>query len=118
VNNADLHEILQRPAVAARNPALGGLAGPERKSNPGPALVKDAQSQPRRQGSVAVVCQIISLRHRVLDSDNNAAGGNKALQDAISRHLAIDDGSETIRFEFAQCHTSGDEGTIVRIAWV
>lgn len=97
---------------------VGRLGRVAREPGQNKPLVSRPQAQPRRQGSVAVVCQIVSLRNRVCDADGSAAGGNKALQDSIARSLLIDDASETIRFEYAQCHTSGPEGTIVRIAWI
>lgn len=105
------------PAIFTESAAVGGLAAAERKQCPQPALDGDPKTFPRRKGRLAVVVTIIACRRRVLDSDNHVAGC-KPLRDIISRSLATDDGSECISFEYGQLHTTGPEGTIVRIAWV
>lgn len=108
--------ILERPAIRAANPALGGVESSQQPKPPR-ALERNAQAKQSRERSLAVCVQIIGLRRRRLDDDNFAAGA-KPLRDAIAASLAIDDGASAIRFEYAQAQTEGPEGTIVRIAWL
>lgn len=104
-------------ANATEPDPLGRLVAPEREQDPRPTLEQDAQAQPRRRGSLAVVVTLIAFRRRLLDDDNNAAGF-KHLRDSISRSLQIDDASSNIRFQCGQLHTSGAEGSLVRIEWL
>lgn len=96
---------------------LGAVGGATGKPSPGPALDQNPKTFPKRKGRMACVVTLVACRHRLCDSDSNAISF-KPLQDAIARSLAIDDGSERIRFEYSQAHTTAAEGTIVRIAWV
>lgn len=103
-----------------RNPqvfgsAVGAVATRVGEQGQVAALVKDPPRQPRRKGGLAVVVTIIACRNRLCDDDNSGMGGGKALRDAIARSLAIDDGSPRIRFEYAQAHTTGTEGCIVKL---
>jgi hypothetical protein len=97
--------------------AVGAVGAAERKPDPRPALDRKPARGHKSKGAVAVVVSIITCRHRELDSDNHVAGC-KALRDAIARSLAIDDGSDRVRWEYGQSHTAGTEGTIVRIEWL
>lgn len=47
--------------------------------------------------------------------DDNAIAGLKPLRDAIARMFGLDDADSRIRFEYGQCRTDGDEGTIVKL---
>ena len=100
---------------ALYGPDLGGMGGQVRECDSTAALVRHQPRQPDRKGSVAVVISLIAFRHRVCDSDNSGMGGCKALRDAIAQTLGCDDGSERLRWQYAQCHTSGAEGTLVKI---
>ncbi len=80
-----------------------------------PALDKDAPAQPRRRGRLAVLVTIIAFRRRLLDDDNNSF---KPIRDSICRSLQIDDASTTIRFQCGQQHTTGAEGSLIRIEWI
>lgn len=115
LTDEQLAAILQRPAVKAVNPDLVEVAPIVRKQGSQPALVKDAPKQPRRRGRLAVVVTLIAFRRRLLDDDNNSF---KPLRDAICRSLAIDDASSTIRFQTGQQHTTGAEGTLIRLEWL
>lgn len=99
----------EKPAV------VGRLATAVREQNPLPTLEPHSKAQPRRRGSLAVVVTLIAFRRRLLDDDNNSF---KPLRDSISRSLAIDDGSTNIRFQCGQLHTTGAEGSLVKIEWV
>lgn len=96
---------------------LGAVGAKEHKPQPRTALVKDVSPGSSRTVGLGVVVTIIACRNTVCDADNSRAG-YKPLQDAISRSLAIDDGSERIRFEYGQVVSASSEGTIVRIEWL
>jgi len=102
--------------LKANSAALGAMESPEHPKL-APALVRDTPAKQSRKGGVGVCVEIIGLRRRILDSDNFTAGA-KPLRDAIAYSLAIDDGSNRIRFECGQVQTFGPEGTIVRISWL
>ncbi len=104
------NEWLQKRAYA-----VGAVDRGQRKQDPQPALERKPQAQHKSASGLAYRVQIISCRNRLCDGDNSGSGGNKALRDAIADWLLIDDGSSQIQFEYAQLHTSGEEGTIVRI---
>jgi hypothetical protein len=93
---------------------LDTMATTKRKRSPDAALDK----KPRRvkSGSVRVVvrCSIIACRHRILDSDNAIAGA-KPLRDGIAKMFGLDDADARIEFEYGQCQTNGEQGTIVKI---
>ena len=95
-------------------PPVGAVATGQREQDPRPALDQKPKPQPRRKGGVVVRCSLIACCHRVLD-DDNAIAGLKALRDAIARMFGLDDADGRIRFEYGQCRTDGEEGTIVRI---
>lgn len=57
---------------------------------------------------------IIGFRSRLLD-DDNFRGGCKPLRDAIALWLGTNDSDKNIHWEYAQCQTSGQEGTAVRL---
>jgi len=59
---------------------------------------------------------VVSLRRRILDSDN-LTGGAKWLRDAIAKSMHIDDAELGVRWHFSQAEvlTKEEEGTIVRI---
>lgn len=94
---------------------LGAVGGKERKRDSNATLVRHKSRQPRREGRVAVLVTIITCRNRLCDSDNSGMGGNKALRDAIADSLGADDGSPAIGWQFGQCLTHGEQGTIVLI---
>lgn len=94
---------------------MGVVRGKQREHDTQPALGKEPPAQQRSTRGLAYRVQFISCRNRLLDGDNSISGGNKALRDAVSEWLGLDDGSDAIQFEYAQLHTSGEEGTIVRV---
>lgn len=98
-----------------RATGVGAVDRGQREQDPQPALEQKPQAQPNSSPRLDYRVQIISCRNRLCDGDNSGSGGNKALRDAISDWLGIDDGSSRLQFEYAQLHTSGEEGTIVRI---
>lgn len=97
--------------------AMGGLAAEQHQPKARPALEQDLPRRPSGKGSLGIVVSIIAVRNRFQDADNSRAG-YKPLQDAIAATLAVDDGSEAIRFEYSQHVSAGSEGTIVNIEWV
>jgi len=118
LSREQLNEILARPGIAKANPALGAVASKVRKCDTAATLVRYKPRQPNRKGKLALIVTIIACRNRLCDSDNSGMGGCKAIRDAIAESLGIDDGSERIRFEYAQAHTAGAEGLIVKIEWL
>lgn len=118
-----LEAILRRPGYSIEGvipstlpvDRVGTVAPAKREPDSQPALVKNKEAQPRRRGSLAVVVSLVAFRRRLLDDDNNSF---KPLRDSISRSLMIDDASTNIRFQCGQIHTTGSEGTVVRIEWV
>ncbi len=98
---------------AIRRTAVGAVESPKH-TKPASALVRHAPPKQSGKVGLGIVVTIIGLRHRPLDSDNFISGA-KPLRDAIAESLGIDDGSERIRFEYAQAHTTGEQGTIVKI---
>lgn len=99
----------------AGGPPPGGLAGPERKSDPLPSLGKRPKVQRGGKSRVVVCVTIIACRNREIDSDNLSSGA-KCLRDCIATSLGIDDADKRIRWEYGFAQTSGPEQTIVRIA--
>lgn len=92
----------------------GGLASPERKSDPVRALVTRPKVQRGGKGRLAVCVTIIALKRRFIDDDNIAAGA-KALRDAIATSLGIDDADKRVRWQYGFAQTAGPDQTIVHI---
>ena len=117
LSSEQLAEILQRPGMRKANPALGTVAPKVYQPPPRPALERNLSGGSGREESLGVVVSIIAVRNKACDADNSR-NGYKPLQDAIAQSLAIDDGSERIRFDYGQIQSAGPEGTIVRISWI
>jgi hypothetical protein len=101
----------------ARNPQLypvGRLQNSQPKSTTPQALARFTEEQQRRAQSLGVCISIITLRRRLLDSDN-LVGSCKPLRDAIARSIGLDDGDKRLRWQYEQFETKGRQGTIVRI---
>jgi hypothetical protein len=111
-----LNEILARPGIAKANPDLGAV-GRTVNAKPARALERHAPKEQSSESSLRVSVEIVGVRSRLLDSDNFTAGA-KPLRDAIAKSLAIDDGSDRIKFNYTQVLTTGQAGTIVRISWI
>jgi hypothetical protein len=101
----------------SRVPGLGKLQSHivEQK---GPLVGEPSSKKERRKGMVRgaprILVSLCGCGPRLLDSDN-FIGGCKPLRDAIARWIGLDDNDSNIRWEYAQCQTSGRNGTIVRI---
>lgn len=96
---------------------LGAVGAEKHKPQPWSALEQDVSRGQSGSRGLGCVVTIVAVRNTVCDADNSRAG-YKPLQDAISRSLAIDDGSDRIRFDYGQVVSAGQEGTIVRIEWL
>ncbi len=101
-----------------RNPhlfgAVGGLQDSIPKPDPIPALDQKSKACKRSARGVVIGVHIISVRKRILDSDNMQAG-SKGLRDAIAETLGCDDADARLQWEYHQIKTTGREGTIVNI---
>lgn len=99
--------------LSKKLPRVGALENPQHPKST-PALERHSTSKQSGKNGVEYLVSIIGFRHRILDSDNFTSGA-KPLRDAISETIGIDDGSERIRFEYDQVHTTGEEGVLVKI---
>lgn len=107
----------------ARNPHLfrrvGGLRPAQLEPQPSTALDRPAHRKPNRpprlehRGPQFRISLVVG-RARLLDSDNLAGGGLKALRDAIASSLGLDDSDKFITWEYGQFY-SNREGVLVRI---
>lgn len=107
-------------ATRARNPALFGAVGAVSDQVTESDQIPALDHRPKaRSGSARslVTVHIISVRRKLLDSDNCQAGA-KGLRDAIAQSLGLDDNSPAIEWEYSQAKTSGRQGTIVHIQTV
>ncbi len=78
-------------------------------------LVAKARRANRRIHRAKVRVSIISVRHRLLDSDNVVAGAKQA-RDVIAEMLGCSDDEQSgIEWEYDQILTRGTEGTLLRI---
>jgi hypothetical protein len=93
---------------------LGAMDTSKRKRSADPALDKKPRGRQELAGGMVIRCSIITCRHRLLDDDNGIAGA-KALRDAIAKMFGLDDADPRIKFEYGQCQTNGEQGTIVKI---
>lgn len=104
------------PSTIARNrDPVPGLPDTQRKRAKEPALVGRPRKRQRGAPGLAICVEIISLRKRLLDSDN-LVGGGKALRDAIAASLGLDDGDRRVKWNYHQLLTNGTPGTIVNIS--
>lgn len=104
-------------AFKKRNPHIyrvGAMDRPVREQDTTGALVKNPRPQRRRNGRLALIVTFIAFRSGVLD-DDNLVGSCKGLRDAVCESIGIDDGDSRIRFQYTQCATQGQEGTLVHI---
>ena len=95
-----------RADLGAVSPAQPQPAG----YRPAPRAHPPQGRRPRR----LVVC-LVSFRRRLLDDDNHV-GACKYLRDAIAATIGLDDADPRLRFEYAQCRTTGPEGVLVKIS--
>jgi hypothetical protein len=113
-----LRQRIQRQIAqedAAKAGAVAGLQNPKPEQRTVSAL--DRRHAPQKRGARPMGCciTIISVRRRLLDSDN-LAGGSKGLRDAIADSLGLDDGDRRLRWQYQQIECArGREGTIVMI---
>lgn len=97
--------------------ALCSMEGQKQKSQAGRALVgqsalpKASRSRVAAGGPVIRVT-LISLEHRLRDSDNPEY---KPLRDAIARDFDLDDADSTIEWHYRQIAVKGAEGVLVFI---
>lgn len=110
-------------SVKKLNPALYGhhvdsVLPTKREQGEIPTLDRDLPAKPSRKKRVAVCVTLITCRHRLLNDDNNIAA-LKHLRDCIADSFQLDsadpDGDPRIRWQYAQCETRGETGTIVKI---
>lgn len=102
------------PHLWPGRPPLGGVETSQPKSTPAQALARGSSRPQKRKGSVDAIITLVACRHRLLDSDNNAASF-KPLRDAVAETIGIDDGSNRIRWEHEQIETKGEQGVIVKL---
>ncbi len=94
---------------------MGPVSDTKRQQNHRPAVGKGVSDEKERPKGVGYRVHIISVRAKLLDEDNFITGA-KFLRDAIAETLGLDDASGAgIEFEYAQCLTRGEQGSIVRI---
>ncbi len=100
----------------AKHSNLGRLVRPKREPDPIPALESSPPARRSRKTSVERCnIELISFRRRLLD-DDNLQGGLKALRDAISKSLGVDDGDPMLSWHYRQVRTEGRPGTLVKIS--
>jgi hypothetical protein len=93
---------------------LAGLPNPDREPQARPLVSKPRRKATRRRSPVVRIT-IVSVRHRLLDSDNLVAGC-KQIRDALAEKLESSDAEGSgIEWETEQVLTRGTEGTLVRI---
>lgn len=109
LNPNELSETLKR-----LNPHL--FVGAVDRTKPEPHLAQPLVGvrEKRKEGTTRVVVSLIRFGRRILDDDNNQ-GAFKPLRDAVSKSLGIDDADPRVRWEYGQCETRGEIGTIVKI---
>lgn len=107
----------ERMQNANANPMVG-IPSAECEPTPRPPLVKKAGRKNRVVHRVKVRISIISVRRRLLDSDNLVAGA-KQLRDVLAELLGCTDAEGSgIEWEYSQTLTRGRPGTIVKIEHV
>ena len=99
---------------APKNDFVGALPEPKRQSHPIPALDQSQEAHRSGKGSLGVLVTLISCRHKLLD-DDNLAYSLKGLRDAVAKSIGIDDADRRVRWQYGQCETHGEQGTIVTI---
>lgn len=57
---------------------------------------------------------LIAVMRRKLD-DDNVVGALKPIRDLVAASLGVDDGDESVEFEYSQHRTDGDEGVLVLV---
>ncbi len=79
------------------------------------ALVGKPHRAHHRKQRAVIRVSIISVRRRLIDSDNLVAGA-KQIRDALAEKLESDDSEYSgIEWEYDQMTTRGTEGTLIRI---
>ncbi len=106
-------------ATKRRNPqlfgALAGLPNPISKPEGGTALVTKTRRTHRRISRVKVRVSIVSVRRRLLDSDNLVAGA-KQIRDVIAEKLESSDAEGSgIEWAYHQILSRWEQGTIVKL---
>ncbi len=105
-----------------RNPHLFGLGGVQAevgqqkvdRALDGESPRHAARARGMAKSHRAYRVAIIAFTNREFDSDN-LIFGLKPIRDAIAISLGMNDADRFIKWEYSQHHTSGDEGTLVRI---
>lgn len=96
---------------------LYGVGGLETKK-PEPASAPALARQPRKHkgGKTGLHYIVTFVSHRIhLLDDDNLVGSCKALRDAVSKELGLDDGDSQIHWQYFQLETRGREGVVVTI---
>lgn len=112
-----IRDVPQQVSESVRrlNPHLYGV-GKVEACEPKPivpeALVCRHKKQKRSSGGVEIRISFIAMLPRLLD-DDNLAGSLKPLRDEIARDLGIDDGDQSLHFEYGQIK-SDSTGVIVK----
>lgn len=107
-----LKELLEKPAIKARNPGLVTVGAVQREQDPQPALDTHVQREQAPGKALGYVVSIVVFRKRLLD-DDNSVGSVKHLRDIIARHIGLDDGDERVKWQYSQVRTDGEPGTLV-----
>lgn len=101
--------------IAKQIRAARGLVATE----PKPQSALERQSPPTQRGKLGIGgsrpvlrVSIIALTKRTWDGDN-ITGGCKPMRDAIAQRLGLDDADSIIEWEYGQCRTRGQTGTVV-----
>lgn len=104
-------------SIKKRNPDLflGAVARTESKQNVARPL--DRSGQARNKSKVRICVSFVRFGGRSLDSDN-LAGAFKHGRDFIARMLGVDDADPRLRWQYGQCETHGETGTLVVIECV
>lgn len=104
-------------SIKKRNPDLfvGAVVGS--KPQPNAARALERASKTCQASPCSVIISLIRFGRRNCDSDNLAAAF-KGMRDGIATRLGVDDADSRLRWQYGQCETQGETGTLVVIECV
>lgn len=114
----DMKNAVEKAKKNENNRSMGAVPDTERQRDNRQAMGDGVSNEKGREKRLVYRVHIISVRSRLLDGDNLTTGA-KFLRDAIAESLGLDDAEGAgIEFEYSQCLTRGEQGTIVKIEQV
>lgn len=97
---------------------VGAVPDTERQRDNRQAVGNSVSDEKGREKRLVYRVHIISVRSRLLDGDNLTTGA-KFLRDSIAETLGLSDAEGSgIEWEYSQCLTRGEQGTLVTIEQV